>query len=103
MSEQPSAQGTRQGAKRALLLLLLINLFNYIDRYVLAAVVTPIKSDFQLTDDRVGMLQTAFLYAYMLCTPLLGLLAVRWSRWWIIGISVAAWSLASGWTGLVGS
>ena len=34
------------GARPALVLLLLINLFNYIDRQVLAAVVGPIKQTF---------------------------------------------------------
>ena len=34
------------GARSALVLLLLINLFNYIDRQVLAAVVKPIKQTF---------------------------------------------------------
>ena len=75
MSEQTTSPSARRGAITALILLLVINLFNYIDRYVLAAVVTPLKSEFHLTDDSVGMLQTAFLYAYMLCAPLLGLLA----------------------------
>jgi MFS transporter, Spinster family, sphingosine-1-phosphate transporter len=103
MSEQAPTNKMRPGAITALCLLLSINLFNYIDRYVLAAVVTPLKSHFNLADDRVGWLQTAFLYAYMVCAPLLGRLAGRWSRWWVIGGSVAIWSLASGWSGLAGS
>ncbi len=34
------------GARSALILLILINLVNYVDRYVLAAVVGPIKQTF---------------------------------------------------------
>ena len=39
----PSRDTPFPGARPALVLLLLINLFNYIDRQVLAAVVGPIK------------------------------------------------------------
>jgi hypothetical protein len=34
------------GARTALILLIAINLFNYIDRQVLASVVTPIRDEF---------------------------------------------------------
>ncbi|HZJ14198.1 MAG TPA: MFS transporter [Chthoniobacteraceae bacterium] len=88
------------GAGRALALLLTINLFNYIDRQVLAAVEPVLSAEFKLTEPQAGSLASAFLYAYMIGAPILGRLAERWSRWWLIGISVAAWSLASGGTGL---
>ena len=39
-----------------------------------------------------------------MCTaPIFGWLADRFSRWILIGISVAIWSLASGWSGLATS
>ena len=90
-------------AKKAVSLLLTINLFNYIDRYILAAVVPPLTSEFHLTEEKVGLLATAFLYAYMVGAPILGRLAERVSRWWIIAGSVAVWSCATGMTGLAGS
>ena len=90
-------------ARKAVALLLTINLFNYIDRQILAAVVPPLTAEFHLSDERVGLLSTAFLYAYMAGAPILGRMAERVSRWWIIAGSVAVWSLASGWTGLAGS
>ena len=90
-------------ARRAVALLLTINLFNYIDRQILAAVVPPLTAEFHLSDERVGLLSTAFLYAYMAGAPILGRMAERVSRWWIIAGSVAVWSLASGMTGLAGS
>ncbi len=89
-------------AKKAVALLLTINLFNYIDRYILAAVVPNISADFHLSPERAGLLSTAFLYAYMIGAPILGRLAERVSRWWIIAGSVAVWSLATGLTGLTG-
>jgi MFS family permease len=39
----------------------------------------------------------------MIGAPICGRLAERMSRWWIIAISVAIWSLASGFTGLATS
>jgi len=101
-----SAKPTRPAL--ALTLLLAINLFNYIDRYVLAAVEPQIRHAFFRDGDpnamaQTGSLATAFLVSYMLLAPLFGLLADRFSRWIIIGISVAIWSLASGASGLAAS
>jgi len=49
------------------------------------------------------LLATAFMVSYMLIAPVFGLLADRISRWWLIGIGVMAWSLASGASGLATS
>ena len=90
---------------RALALLLAINLFNYIDRYILAAV-EPLLADhfFSATDEtamaKTGALATAFLVSYMVLAPLFGWLADRFSRWQLIAGGVAVWSLASGCSGL---
>jgi MFS family permease len=114
------------GARSALVLLLLINLFNYIDRQVLAAVVDPLKESFfgsggartgslgALQDwcraylgfkpelALIGVLSMAFMVTYMLLAPLFGRIAERRSRWLIVGIGVLLWSLASGASGLAG-
>lgn len=89
----------------ALSLLLGINLFNYIDRQVLAAVEPSIRASFfHHTDPNAmaisGTLGSAFLVTYMLSAPALGWLADRFSRWIIIGLAVILWSLASGASGL---
>jgi MFS family permease len=96
------------GAGRALALLLIINLFNYLDRYILAAVEPLVAKEFFATDDdtamaKTGLLATAFLVSYMVLAPLFGALADRFSRWVIIAGGVALWSLASGWSGLAGT
>ncbi|HJT82591.1 MAG TPA: MFS transporter [Chthoniobacterales bacterium] len=92
------------GPRAALTLLLAINLFNYIDRYILAAVLPTLKHEFLAGDPnqngKAGLWTTAFLVTYMCAAPLFGWLADRFSRWLLIGISVAVWSLASGWSGL---
>jgi MFS family permease len=91
------------GARAALILLLAINLFNYIDRQVLAAVEPEIRKELLagVADDKakMGLLSTAFLLSYMLTAPLFGLLADRMSRWLLVGIGVIIWSLASGASG----
>ena len=85
-------------------LLLGINLFNYVDRYILAAVEPEIRKTFFSPDDpdalaKTGALATAFLVSYMVTAPIFGWLADRVSRWWIVGLSVAIWSLASAGSG----
>ena len=74
-------------AQTALWLLLAINLFNYIDRYILAAVLPQIKHDFLAGDPnqntKAGSLASAFLISYMCAAPILGWLADRISRWWL--------------------
>ncbi len=93
------------GALTALGLLLVINLFNYIDRYILAAVEPEIRAAFFSPNDPnamavSGLLGTAFFVTYMLSAPALGWLSDRFSRWVIVGIAVILWSLASGGSGL---
>lgn len=91
----------------ALGLLLGINLFNYIDRYVLAAVVPLVQKQFfpgnpPNAEAWMGALATTFIVSYMLTAPLFGILADRVSRWLVIGVSVLIWSLATGASGVAG-
>jgi MFS family permease len=86
-------------------LLLAINMFNYIDRQVLAAVEPWIRATFfSATDVNAmaisGTLGSAFLITYMLTAPVLGWLSDRFSRWLIIGAAVILWSLATAASGL---
>jgi MFS transporter, Spinster family, sphingosine-1-phosphate transporter len=93
------------GAMSSLMLLLGINLFNYIDRQVLAALEPDIRATFFSAGDlnamaKTGLLGDAFLVTYMVSAPVLGWLADRFSRWIIVGCAVILWSLASGGSGL---
>src|SRR5437879_10295127 len=102
---QPAANKAVSGARSALFLLLAINLFNYIDRQVLAALEPDIRASFFAAGDmnamwKTGLLGDAFFVTYMISAPILGLLADRISRWLIIGSVVILWSLASGGSGL---
>lgn len=84
----------------SLVLLLLINLFNYVDRSILYSVTSPISKEFDASDFAMGWLVTGFLVTYMLISPIFGWLADRTSRWLLIGVGVILWSLASGGSGL---
>ncbi|HEY3787490.1 MAG TPA: MFS transporter [Urbifossiella sp.] len=95
------------GANYALALLLAINMFNYIDRYILSATLPVIQLDASIfrPDDpnlglKLGLLTTGFLVSYMFLSPLFGWFGDRMSRWFLIGMAVIAWSLATGGTGL---
>jgi MFS family permease len=106
LTQQPRGVGSpASGARLSLALLLAINMFNYIDRYVLAAAEPAIQKQFFKPNDPnaealMGGLATAFIVSYMLMAPVLGWLADRMSRWVLVGISVILWSLASGASGL---
>src|SRR6266446_3901485 len=96
------------GGRSALWLLLAINLFNYIDRQVLASVEPEIRAHFFRPGDPnahalTGLLGTAFLVSYMISAPIFGWLADRTSRWLIIGTSVILWSVATAASGIVGT
>lgn len=98
------------GGRRALALLLSLNLLCYLDRYILAAVEPEIRAAFFAADDpaamaKTGSLATAFLVSYMVLAPIFGWLADRFSRWRLMAFGVAVWSLAtlgSGWAGTFG-
>lgn len=104
MTTHAAAPTAARVARWSVGLLLAINMFNYVDRYVLASAVPKITKEFFTgeTDTRalLGSLNTAFLWSYMLAAPLFGKLAERGSRWKLIALAVIGWSVASGASGL---
>lgn len=106
MSDDDRAQNAAvRNARISLGLLLAINLFNYIDRYILAAIEPRIRDALFAPDDpdsakKIGILGSAFMISYMAIAPVFGWLGDRTRRWVIIGGGVIAWSLASGASGL---
>ena len=65
-SPSPDSRQVPPGAGRALSLLLLINLFNYIDRYVLAAVEPEIRNHFFPGDSENARAKSGLLAAALL-------------------------------------
>jgi MFS transporter, Spinster family, sphingosine-1-phosphate transporter len=89
-------QATRRAARYALGILTLINLFNYLDRWVVASVVESIKkSELHLSDTELGFIGTGFIVVYTLTSPLFGALGDRKSRPPLIALGVAVWSVAT--------
>ena len=85
----------------ALAILAGINLLNYLDRYVVSALLPDLKrAPMHLTDFELGTLMSGFLVVYMLAAPIFGRLGDRGSRPRPIAIGVFLWSLATGISGL---
>jgi MFS family permease len=72
-----------------------LNLFNYLDRYVLSAVLTPLKAELNLTDSQLGWVAPAFMIGYFATAPVFGYLGDRTSRKWLIAFGVFFWSLGT--------
>lgn len=80
-----------------------INLVNYLDRYVVSAIATPLKGAMALTDTQLGWLMPAFMLVYMVTAPLFGAWGDRGSRTRPIALGVFIWSLATLLSGLAHS
>jgi len=83
-----------------LAMLLVVYIFNFVDRQILSILAAPIQADLDLSDGEMGLLgglSFALLYSTM-AVPLAAL-ADRTSRSWVIAVSLAAWS---GFTALCG-
>jgi MFS family permease len=93
-----------KSAGMALAVLSFINLFNYMDRYVLSALLESLKhSELALSDAELGSLMSAFLVVYTLAAPIFGALGDRRSRPRLIAFGVACWSIATALSGFAGS
>jgi MFS family permease len=78
----------------------ILNFLNYIDRFVLAAVLPRVKTELLLTDFQLGLLANAFLVAYFLTSPIFGVLGDRLSRPRLMAAGVIAWSIATAAAGI---
>ena len=99
----PGATLSREAAFYGLVLVTLLNFVNYIDRYILAAVLPRVKTDLGLSDFQLGLLGGAFMFAYLLTSPIFGRLGDRWSRTRLMAAGVGLWSLATAGAGLARS
>ena len=91
----------RRGAIVALLTGL--NFLNYLDRYIVAAVLPPLMADLGLSNLEGGLLATVFLLGYFVTSPLFGKLGDRMSRKKLITFGVLTWSAATIASGLSNS
>jgi predicted MFS family arabinose efflux permease len=87
-------------ANFGLAILAFINLFSYLDRFVVSGVLESLKhSDLGLSDTNLGSLMTGFLIVYTLLAPVFGALGDRRSRPRLIALGVACWSFATALSG----
>ncbi len=78
-----------------LVLLIGLNLLNYIDRYILPGAQPLIQREYGWNDQQMGALTTALFVTYMLVAPATGWLGDRFSRKPLIITGVVLWSLAT--------
>lgn len=84
--------------------LLLVTIFNFADRAILAVLSQPIKEELRLTDTDLGILQGfGFAIFYSLLGIPLGMMAERVSRTRLIAVCVGLWSLMTAACGLATS
>ena len=91
-------------ANFGLAVLAIVNLFNYMDRYVVSALFESLKhSKLALSDLQLGLLMPSFLLVYMFSAPIFGALGDRRSRPRLIALGVTVWSLATSLSAFAGS
>ncbi|HTC92339.1 MAG TPA: MFS transporter [Terriglobales bacterium] len=79
----------------ALAVLTGLNFFNYVDRSVLSAVQPLIQKEFHRSDADMGWLTSVFFFCYMLTSPVIGVLADRYPRKWLVAAGAMVWSGAT--------
>ena len=83
-------------ARAGLLVLTLINLCNYLDRYILPFLGETLRnSPLRISDTQFGILSSGFIVVYMLAAPLFGSSGDTGSRPRLIALGVAIWSIAT--------
>jgi MFS family permease len=85
---------SRGAAWYAVIVLMICYTFAFVDRLILAFLVTPLKHDLHLSDTQIGLLQgLAFAIFYSILAIPAGLAADRVNRRNLIAAGVIAWSL----------
>lgn len=96
----PTAAGTSPDGVRGLALLLLVYVFNFLDRNLILMQFGALKKEFTLSDTELALLgTTSFVLFYTLLGVPFGRLADRVSRTKMIAVGLFTWSLFSGLTG----
>jgi MFS family permease len=84
--------------------LMLLYTSSFIDRQILALLVKPIRSDFNIDDFQYGLLTgLAFVGTYSIAGLPIGVIVDRWSRKGVILIGVTAWSIMTAACGITNS
>jgi MFS family permease len=81
--------------KATLVALTGLNLLDYLDRQLLAAVLPALQPALGIKDEQAGTIATAFMLGYFLTAPIFGWLGDRLSRKWLVAGGVFVWSLGT--------
>lgn len=85
--------GSAREGRMALLILILVSVFNYLDRTIISILQVPIKRDLLLSDGQLGLLTgLAFALFYSTLGVPVARLADRYSRKHVIAASLLLWS-----------
>lgn len=86
-------------------LLVPVALLNYLDRQMLATMKASMVGDIPSIANKAdwGLILGCFKWTYAVLSPFGGYVADKFSRRWVIGISLFMWSAVTWWTGHVSS
>ena len=100
-SQNPNPQApSRRYSNYVLGVLVLVYVFNFIDRQILSILAEDIRADLGIDDAQLGFLYgTAFAVFYAIFGIPIGRLADMWTRKSLISIGLAAWSLMTALSG----
>ena len=84
-----------------IIMLAVVNVFNYMDRYALSVLAPSIQKDLHITDSQLGILTgVAFALFYAICGVPIGRWADRSNRRNIVAASLALWSCMTALSGV---
>lgn len=72
-----------------------LNLVNYLDRILVAAVGPKLQEDLGLSGVQFGIVSTSFMVGYFVTSPIFGALGDRYRRRELIALGVGVWSIAT--------
>src|SRR5262249_60893024 len=104
MSPTDDGQASSRYARYVLGVLVLVYVFNFLDRQILSILAERMRADLGVSDAELGFLYgTAFAIFYALFGIPLGRLADVWDRRLLIALGLAVWSLMTVLSGLARS
>ncbi len=91
-------------AAAVIVILMLVNVVNFIDRQLPFILIESIKADLELTDAEIGLMAgVAFAIVFSAAALPLAYLADRWSSRHMLTLTLSAWSLCTALSGLATS
>lgn len=103
-ADRPGVTPDSAYSRYALVVLVVVYVFNFLDRQILSILAEDIKADLGVSDAQIGFLYgTAFAVFYAVFGIPMGRLADNWIRTRLIAIGLAFWSLSTALSGLARS